>query len=171
MGCLLAKGKQLSWWWLIAIPSSHILWQCNTHTLPLWLLRFSLKKFLASMASQSPLLVTVTLYSLVLSGLNYSSYKGHNSSFSLAYHPQTDGQTERINLCLECTCIIYAVSNHKSERSGWAMYWHNTIWKSAIGFTPYDGRSPPLFSSMFKKRFGFNLWRIIYMIETKLRSC
>lgn len=63
---------------------------------------------------------------------------------SSAYHPQTDGQTERLNQCVEaflrCTC--------PRQWSKWlpvAEFWYNTAYHSALGHSPFEvlyGHSP-----------------------------
>ncbi|KAH0702597.1 hypothetical protein KY285_016875 [Solanum tuberosum] len=68
---------------------------------------------------------------------------------STAYHPQSDGQTEVLNMCLETYLRCYC---HK-DASNWvaclsmAEYWYNTSYHSAIQTTPYEalyGRPPLL---------------------------
>lgn len=69
----------------------------------------------------------------------------HHSS---AYHPQSDGQTEAINKCVEgylrCMC-----SDRPKEWVQWlplAEWWYNTTYHSAIKLTPFEvlyGQKPP----------------------------
>ncbi|KAG8380917.1 hypothetical protein BUALT_Bualt06G0066500 [Buddleja alternifolia] len=68
---------------------------------------------------------------------------------STSYHPQTDGQTEVVNRCLEsylrCMC-----SDRPKEWVQWlplAEYWYNTTYHSATKFTPFEivyGYKPPV---------------------------
>jgi hypothetical protein len=59
--------------------------------------------------------------------------------FSTAYHPQTDGQSERVNQCLEMS-LRCAVNDHPQKWKGWlalAVYWYNTSYHSSLGCTPF----------------------------------
>lgn len=74
--------------------------------------------------------------------------QGTQLNLSSAYHPQSDGQTERVNQSLECylRCFCSLKPSERQKWIPWAMFWHNTTWKSATGFTPYEivyGRPPP----------------------------
>ncbi|GJS04942.1 retrotransposable element Tf2 [Tanacetum coccineum] len=68
---------------------------------------------------------------------------------STAYHPQTDGQTEIVNKCLEC--YLRCMTGEKPKE--WPMwlpmaeFWYNTNFHSAINTTPFQtiyGQTPPL---------------------------
>lgn len=59
---------------------------------------------------------------------------------SSSYHPQTDGQTERVNQCLE-TYLRWSVHSCPGNWSRWlalAEYWYNTTFHSALGRTPFE---------------------------------
>jgi len=59
---------------------------------------------------------------------------------STSYHPQTDGQTERVNQCLE-TFLRCFVNSCPSKLLDWlssAEYWYNTLAHSAIGCSPFE---------------------------------
>lgn len=68
---------------------------------------------------------------------------------SSAYYPQTDGQTERVNHCLEnylrCMCF-----NNPQKWLHWlslAEWWYNTSYHSSLKMTPFQalyGFPPPL---------------------------
>jgi len=67
---------------------------------------------------------------------------------SLAYHPQTDGQSEVLNKTLEMylCCLCYDNPKIWVSMLPWAQYWYNTSYHSAIKMTPYKalyGRDPP----------------------------
>lgn len=74
--------------------------------------------------------------------------KGVQLRFSTAYHPQTDGQTERVNQCLES----YLRNMTFQEPRNWyswlplAEWWYNTTYHTAIQMTPFKalyGYTPP----------------------------
>lgn len=75
--------------------------------------------------------------------------QGIQQQLSTAYHPQTDGQTEVVNRCLEgylrCMC-----HEHPTNWSRWlslAEFWYNTNYHTAIHKTPYEilyGKPPPI---------------------------
>ena len=68
---------------------------------------------------------------------------------STSYHPQSDGQTEVVNRCLE-NYLRCMVSDHPKAWSLWlplAEYWYNANYHSSAKFTPYEivyGQPPPL---------------------------
>jgi transposase InsO family protein len=66
---------------------------------------------------------------------------------STAYHPQSDGQTERVNQCLE-TFLRSFVHSCPNKWSAWlpqAEFWYNTCPHSSLGMSPFEvlyGRAP-----------------------------
>ncbi|GJX87129.1 retrotransposon-related protein, partial [Tanacetum coccineum] len=68
--------------------------------------------------------------------------------YSTAYHPQSDGQTEVVNICLE-TYLRCMTGEKLKEWSRWlslAEYWYNTNFHTSIQTTPYEavyGQPPP----------------------------
>lgn len=59
---------------------------------------------------------------------------------SSAYHPQSDGQTERVNQCLEqyLRCFVTAVPSKWFEWLHLAELWYNTSWHSALQQSPFQ---------------------------------
>jgi hypothetical protein len=59
---------------------------------------------------------------------------------SSSYHPQTDGQTERVNQCLETflRCFVHACPSRWVRWLPLAEYWYNTSTHSALGRTPFE---------------------------------
>lgn len=78
---------------------------------------------------------------------------GVKLKMSSAYHPESDGQTERVNQCLEmylrCTCFLQPKTWHK-----WlpmAQWWYNSSRHSAIKLSPFEalyGYKSPLLSAL-----------------------
>lgn len=70
---------------------------------------------------------------------------------STAYHPHTDGETERVNQCIEM--YLRCMTGEKlSEWCNWipmAEWWYNTIFHTSAGMTPYQALycQPPPFIS------------------------
>lgn len=64
---------------------------------------------------------------------------GTTLKLSSAYHPQTDGQTERVNQCIKM--YLRCMTGHKpAEWSNWiplAEWWYNSSFHSS-GMTPYQ---------------------------------
>jgi hypothetical protein len=59
---------------------------------------------------------------------------------SSSYHPQTDGQTERVNQCLETflRCFVHTCPSRWVRWLPLAEYWYNTSTHSALGRTPFE---------------------------------
>lgn len=57
---------------------------------------------------------------------------------SSSYHPQTDGQTERLNQCLEAflRCTVHSCPRQWSKWLPVAEFWYNTAQHSALGKSP-----------------------------------
>lgn len=59
---------------------------------------------------------------------------------SSSYHPQTDGQTKRVNQCLETylRCAVHSCPRNWYKWLFLAEYWYNTTFHSALGRTPFE---------------------------------
>jgi hypothetical protein len=80
---------------------------------------------------------------------------------SSSYHPQTDGQTKRVNQCMETylRCFVHACPGHWVHWLPLVEFWYNTSTHSTLGRTPFEViySYPPsffLFFSPFYKRFS-----------------
>jgi hypothetical protein len=73
-------------------------------------------------------------------------------NMSSSYHPQTDGQTERLNQRLESylRCFVHANPKKWTKWLPLIAYWYNTSFHSALGRSPFEvlyGRQPHHFGS------------------------
>lgn len=59
---------------------------------------------------------------------------------SSAYHPQSHGQTERINQRMETylRCFVHACPSKWNQWLGSAEFWYNSSFHSAIGKSPFE---------------------------------
>jgi len=75
---------------------------------------------------------------------------GTELRLSTAYHPETDGQTERVNQSIECY-LRYFISAHPKDWSKWLSlceFWYNSNWHASLGKSPFQviyGREPRYF--------------------------
>lgn len=65
---------------------------------------------------------------------------GSELKMSTPYHPQTDGQSERVNQCLEIymLCFIHACPNHWSQFLSLVTFWYKASYHLALGMSPFQ---------------------------------
>nr|GEV41505.1 hypothetical protein [Tanacetum cinerariifolium] len=76
--------------------------------------------------------------------------QGTSLNMSSAYHPQSDGQSEALNKCLEFYLRCYVFDRPKAWVTflPWAEFRYNSAFQTSIGVTPFKvvyGRDPPSF--------------------------
>jgi hypothetical protein len=86
---------------------------------------------------------TSTLYQNIFKAFRVSL------KFSTAYHPQTDGQTERVNQCLEAylRSMVFQEPKQWAKWLSLAEWWYNTSYHSSLQMTPFEALyqySPPM---------------------------
>jgi len=104
------------------------------------------------MGCQGKLCLTRTMFSPVNSAESFGHCKAPSC---IQLHPQTDGQTEVVNKCLET--YLRCFSSHKLKDCcmwlPWVQFWYNTSWHNWTR-TPYQAhnvRSPPTIASYIPK--------------------
>ena len=82
--------------------------------------------------------------------------QGVNLNHSTAYHPQTNGQTEVVNKCIEhyLRCMTGDCPHQWAKWLPLAEWWYNTNYHSATKMTPYEvlyGFPPPIHIPYFPR--------------------
>lgn len=77
---------------------------------------------------------------------------GASASLTSGYHPESNGQTERLNQQLETglRCLVSQNPSTWSNHLVWVEFAHNSLPTSATGFSPFkcvSGYDPPLFTA------------------------
>jgi hypothetical protein len=75
------------------------------------------------------------------------TYASIQLRMSSSYHPQSDGQTERVNQCLETflRCFVHTCPRKWKSWLAAAEFWYNSCFHSALGRSPFEalyGRQP-----------------------------
>ena len=88
----------------------------------------------SSLISDRDRIFTITLWRELF------SLVGVQLRMSSAYHPQTDGQTERVNQCMETylRCFVHACPTKWSSWLPLAEFWYNTSKHSSLGRSPFE---------------------------------
>jgi len=73
---------------------------------------------------------------------------GTTLNMSIAYHPQSDRQSEVLNKCVEMylRCLTFEALKDWSKLLLWAKYWYNIAYHASAGMTPFKivyGRDLP----------------------------
>jgi transposase InsO family protein len=60
--------------------------------------------------------------------------------FSTSYHPESDGQTEQVNQCMEqyLRCMAFEAPQKWMDWLPTAEYWYNTSFQTSIKMTPFE---------------------------------
>ena len=87
----------------------------------------------ASIVSDSDKVFTSNLWWELLAGARTQLL------YSTAYHPQTDGQSERVNQCMEMylRCVVHDTPSKWRRWLPMAEFWYNSTFHSSLNCTPF----------------------------------
>lgn len=87
----------------------------------------------SSIVSDRDKVFTSVLWRELLSGA------GTKLLYSMAYHPQTDGQSERVNQCMEMylRCTVHDTPHQWRRWLPSAEFWYNSSFHSSLGCSPF----------------------------------
>ncbi|KAL8124037.1 hypothetical protein AgCh_011882 [Apium graveolens] len=94
-------------------------------------------------------------------GVEWLTQLGTRLHLSTAYHPQSDGSTERVNQCLE-QYLRGMTSQNPKELASWlapAEWWYNTPYHTTLNTTPYHimyGNKPRHLAWLTRKHTNLN---------------
>jgi transposase InsO family protein len=89
---------------------------------------------------------------------------------SSSYHPQIDGQIERLNQCLEnyLRCSVHSCPKQWSKWLSMAEFWYNTSYHTALGRIPFEvlyGYAPKAFWCYYCYSMSFFRLRVVVIGE------
>jgi hypothetical protein len=89
--------------------------------------------------------------------------QGTKLNFSSAYHPKSDGQTERVNRCVEQYLWAFIHDQRKKWTNllSWAEYHHNTTFQASAGMTPFEVTFGHKLSSMLNYCSGTSAFEAV----------
>jgi hypothetical protein len=97
--------------------------------------------------SDRDMIFTSKLWQEIFSAMKISLH------FTIAYHPESDGQTERVNQCLEqyLRCMTFSAPKKWVDWLPSAEWWYNSSYHSSIKMSPFEALyeySPPLLTQL-----------------------
>jgi transposase InsO family protein len=102
-----------------------------------------------------PVIIVTDRDRIFTSNMWQAMFKSLNVKLKLstAYHPQTDGQTERVNQCLESylRCMVFQEPKKWAAWLALAEWWYNTSHHTAIKMSPFQalyGFPPPMINEI-----------------------